>query len=235
LWRKATCVGILPHLSPQAKQTRQKMPKPIAWAPTEAQLLAAYATQKYPLFGGSAARPRPYDINLFGIRKETNAKPGTYDDVLGYTLRLDNGRRITRFFPGTTDPGLPELLKPTNKSGVAVVKPGHYPGLWELGLHKRKTPALVQVAPIVVYRDNNKDGKADTKGMKEQRGLFGINMHPESVYREENVIGLWSAGCQVPYHNADMDELLRVCREQVRRGWGRRFSYTLFTESEVIQ
>ena len=53
-------------------------------------------------------------------------------------------------------------------------------------------PYFQQVLPITIYRDGNKDRKLD-RAIR-QLGLFGINIHRGGI---GNVIGNWSAGCQV--------------------------------------
>ena len=53
-------------------------------------------------------------------------------------------------------------------------------------------PYFQQILPITIYRDGNRDRKLD-RGYR-QFGLFGINIHRGGV---GNIIGNWSAGCQV--------------------------------------
>lgn len=53
-------------------------------------------------------------------------------------------------------------------------------------------PYFQQILPITIYRDGNRDRKLD-RAIR-QLGLFGINIHRGGV---GNVIGNWSAGCQV--------------------------------------
>jgi hypothetical protein len=60
-----------------------------------------------------------------------------------------------------------------NPGGAARIKFGQY-NSWTVGMHHTHE-ALVQVEPVTVYRDLNKDYKRE--GDKEDTGLFGINQH----------------------------------------------------------
>lgn len=97
-------------------------------------------------------------------------------------------------FNATTDPGLYWLNNPLNVKGTAILKPGQYLDCWQRGLHKGY-PALVQVRPVTVYRDTNRDNKLDLG--KEDTGLFGINSHESNHDGVSAFVDKWSAGCLV--------------------------------------
>jgi hypothetical protein len=92
---------------------------------------------------------------------------------------------------GTVDPGLPYTQDPLNAQGCAHLQDGR----WEymLGDHKGHE-ALVQAAPVTVWRDLDEDSGQDALEVVET-GWFGINIHAGTGAH----VGEWSAGCQVVF------------------------------------
>lgn len=80
--------------------------------------------------------------------------------------------------------------------GVATVVPGQYRA-WKMGFHKGKKnhPALVQCAPVNIWRDSDVDGKSE--GEKIYKGVFGINQHSTAPGFSGKKVGAHSAGCLV--------------------------------------
>lgn len=115
-----------------------------------------------------------------------------------------------------------------NKKGVAVVKTNQwYYNLWTYGLHRGKMPALKQVAPILVYRDYNKNAKIEEIGPV-YSGYYGINFHT-AIYGNaagffRRLIGGWSVGCQVLNNYDDYIKMLNLVKYQDR------VSYVLLKE-----
>ncbi|MBA3984987.1 MAG: hypothetical protein H0X63_00020 [Flavobacteriales bacterium] len=148
-----------------------------------------------------------------------------------YNNTVGKERLITNII--TTDPGVFWLNNPINKLGTAVLKPGQYIDCWSIGLHQRKTdhPAFVQVDRVTVFRDNDGNSNSTTIGMKEDNGLFGINIHRGNVNGKTPKIGRWSAGCQVFQTKTDLDFILHLCEpyKRIRN----RFTYTLIAESNL--
>jgi len=182
-----------------------------------------------------------YNLNLVGIRKDN---PGTnaFDDLMAMFWKFE-GNWTLRLFPCTTDPGLKTLNTPVNPRGTAIVKEGHYPNLWNIGLHQGKYKALKQINDITVYRDNNKDGVLDMTHGTEQTGLFGINCHRANSNGQSIQVGGWSAGCQVlqnqQINNPDnqmvkvfeFDYFMHLC-ELKYKIWNDYFSYSLINEKD---
>jgi hypothetical protein len=97
----------------------------------------------------------------------------------------------------TTRAGRDYVMHPASPKGAARIAPAQYKS-WHVGIHKGPESAegheaLIQCAPIDVYRDANKDfkreGPIDT-------GIFGINQHWGFNAPKDN-IGNTSAGCLV--------------------------------------
>jgi len=158
------------------------------------------------------------------------------------------------------------LANMKNPQGVAIVKaPQQVKGLWKLDYHqgKKDHPALVQVQPITVVRDFNKDNILDFKDVpyarvakyidkdghrvcdffdnfdklvhREETGLFGINNHRASMWQKLINIGAWSEGCQV-HDNYDryMKEFIPTLRD-ASTIWGDTFTGTFIESKELIK
>ncbi len=118
--------------------------------------------------------------------------------------------------PATTEPGLSATLSEAarRRGGCARIAIGQYKA-WRLGSHKRPDhPALVQVAPIPVHRDYNRDGKRT--GDRVETGLFGINQHGTRANIRPTKVGFWSEGCLVARIWADHLAFVQLCREDRR-------------------
>lgn len=140
--------------------------------------------------------PRKY---FFIFVRSKADKPDSFDDK----VYLFYGNKFIDVTTCTTNSGIYGLLNFSkwNKNGAAVLEfdVAYYSG-WKKGLHKGRVDAWVQNKPVVVYRDNDKDNKAEQIGKKEF-GYFGINIHTVTydklVDKVINLIGKWSVGCLV--------------------------------------
>jgi hypothetical protein len=195
-----------------------------AKAPTMEQLESAFIRLGYTWFNEGN-----YNLNLVGVRTRDNSA-NTFNDWLCVAFYAD-GRPHLFCFEATTDPGLYWRENPLNIDGTAIVKPGQYRGLWQLGLHQGRYQALVQKGPVQVYRDNNLDTVLDVSGPVQQ-GFFGINLHRATAHGESKQVDKWSAGCQVLANTADFGLLLSLC-QQARNRYGNGFTYTLLEEGDL--
>lgn len=172
-------------------------------------------------------------LNIVSIRNKIKSN-NTFNDSL-FVFWLDNEKRLTRYhrYIITTEPGLPWLLKPLNKKGTAILKPGQYVDAYALGFHGKgsfRHEALIQVGPVEVYRDNNKDEKHDFVGS--DKGLFGLNIHRASPWFDiTEKIDTFSAGCQVFQSKKDFEEFIRICKDSNQE----RFTYTLIEENQLVK
>lgn len=155
-------------------------------------------------------------INITGWRN-SQARPDYFDDFI--TVTLPDG--ALKVFKATTLPGRYWLENLMNPKGTAILQLGYYRDAYKLGFHKGKE-ALVQVAPVTVYRDVILNGKADLADDTVETGMFAINIHRAGFFSK--YVGKWSAGCQVFQKNADFEEFLRLVKIY---GKDKRFSYTL--------
>jgi hypothetical protein len=190
---------------------------------TVKKLQGALARREAPFFTGEL------NLNLIGIRA-ADRQAETFNDVLCVVYER-GGKAVIDKYPITTDPGAYYRLKPINKNGTAILKPGHYPRCWQIGAHRGKYNALVQRGPMTVYRDNNKDGSIDTNGRIET-GYFGINLHRASFSGYTLRVDKWSAGCQVFANAEDFEAVMALARESSKK-YGNAFSYTLINEEDL--
>lgn len=173
---------------------------------------------------------RPNELNIVGIRAASNV-PNSFDDTI-CVFYHDGVNWQFHSYPATTDPGMQYLRQPINGAGTAILKAGQYENCYGIGLHRGLYTALVQVRPVVVIRDFNKDGMLDFRSGKEQSGMFGINIHrAEQTGITKRVAG-YSAGCQVFANSADFHAFITLCLKQ-RAIYGNKFTYTLLEQADI--
>ncbi|MBW4577827.1 MAG: peptidoglycan-binding protein [Aphanothece sp. CMT-3BRIN-NPC111] len=117
---------------------------------------------------------------------------------------------------GTTEPGTHYTINPMNSLGAARIAFGQYKA-WRVGTHygggAEPHEALVQVSPIAVYRDKNKD--FIRTGDKLYTGEFFINQHYGFDYPRNN-ISYAGAGCLVGRTRAGHREFMRLIKQDKR-------------------
>ena len=121
--------------------------------------------------------------------------PNCFNDLRIVIEFSNNSPRIVAMWEGTTEPGAKYTYSPMNPKGAARIQFGQYKA-WSVGIHGTARPheALVQVAPITVCRDFNKD--FSRKGDRLDVGLFAVNQHGGFDF-PKNDIRAASAGCLV--------------------------------------
>lgn len=190
---------------------------------TVQKLKEALQRKDAPLFKGEL------NLTLVGIRASDTAS-NDFNDRLCVLFEDASGKMQLQTFAITTDPGRHYLNRPINVAGCAILKPGHYPGCWQIGAHQGKYTALVQRGLMTVYRDNNYDNKLDMT--KPHSGYFGINLHRAG----RNMITLKtdrvSAGCQVFADSKDFDVVMSLAMRSAAK-YGNKFSYTLLDEADL--
>ena len=112
-----------------------------------------------------------FDLNLIGLR-DPERTPGSFDDQFCVCYK-ENNEWIEERYNCTTDPSMEQHLQPTNKKGVAVLKPGRYSGVYKLDLHNGKYEALCQRnGKVIVYRDDNLNAQTDY--INEESGYLSL-------------------------------------------------------------
>lgn len=158
-------------------------------------LVAARGLTVFP--GMTAAR----DVNLVAVR-HGRSTPSAGDDLLYACWReLAGGSWTVRAWRCETEPGPGYLAKPMNPRGTAIIAPGQYKRSHAAGLHKGR-PALVQVAPVTVYRDADRDQLIELDPKTLDTGIHAVNIHDVASWGD-------LAGC-IGLAPASMRELLDV-------------------------
>lgn len=145
--------------------------------------------------------------------------------------------KIIGNWEATTEPGFYYTDNPMNIAGAARIKFGQYLNAWQVGTHGNSAPheALIQVAPVTVFRDYNRD-MART-GDKEDTGNFGINQHAGYDYPYGN-INKASAGCLVGRTWDGHEEFMAIVKADPRykrdpRGFA--FSSTIIAGDDLAK
>lgn len=169
-----------------------------------------------------------YNLNIIGIRSEDN-ESNAFNDVLAIAFK-QSGRWILFTFDATTDPGLYYRNNPINAAGTAVLVPDQHRGAFSIGVHKGYA-ALTQAKALPVYRDDDLDAEVDAVGTIDS-GWHGINIHRASAHNRSEVVGRWSAGCQVVADPDEFEMLMALCNKSAEL-YGNRFTYTLLEEKDL--
>lgn len=211
---------------------------------------AAVLAKKYRWFGD------PFNMNMVFIRHPLrDQSKDAFDDTGVIAWIDDQGNERSFCYPVTVDPGLYYLQKPMGANGCAIMLPGQYLGSHALGLHKGRK-ALIQVKPVLVYRDNDRDVLLDEPDWLEatpeivgamtgqasgydsmrriHRGMFGINIHGMLSDMSKR-IGQGSAGCTVIRSQADDRYRLDLVALQKKYLGTSAMSYTLLRAKEVVK
>lgn len=172
-----------------------------------------------------------YDLNIIGLRKIKNNQTNKFDDQIVVCYHLD-GKWIEERFQATTDPGRYWLVKPDYKPCAIMYHPQQRRGCYQLGLHRGKYKALVQVQNIKFWRDGNKNQVLDYKGTV-YSDRIGLNVHRSSLNRDgASYVDRYSAGCQVIRLPREFARFIELCERQVESLGYRTFSYTLIPMEE---
>jgi hypothetical protein len=200
----------------------------------------AFIKNKYNLYLEKA-----YDLNLFGIRSN-NSKSDSFDDFIGCIYIDDKFKKQLVIFPATTDPGKHWLLNPMNVNGTIIMVPGQYRSVYKIGYHNLSNPieaysAFQQIGLMIYVRDNDKSEYLNFDLYRNTslriKNLFtsmaSTNIHRASKWKKLLNIGMYSAGCQVLQNDVDLQTLLNLGNKQIESTGYKKFTYTLFEESEI--
>lgn len=185
----------------------------ISKSPLLTKLIRRYITKNYQIFDNKN------ELNIFGIENYYGTQINEYNDLIGL-FKFEEENIVAPFLTkATTTPGIFYTLNPMNSKGAANLRHGQYTA-WKFGNHTNYE-ALVQVKPVIVSRDLNKDFSRE--GDKEDTGLFGINIHHGY---SSSLVGKNSAGCQVIQSIKAFKSFLRFLKGDARYLKDRDFIFT---------
>jgi hypothetical protein len=175
---------------------------------------------------GYVVYEQPYRLNIVGVRKNTT-EANKFDDKIYAFYKDDKGQWVGKYWDATTDPGTYYLKNPLSNLGTAILKEGQYVDSYGIGLHKGQYTALVQIKPVTVIRDYDRNAVLDFYNGREETGMFGINIHKAGASSKD--VDQWSAGCQVFSKSDDFSEFIDLAQKQ-KSLYGNKFTYTLIDE-----
>jgi peptidoglycan hydrolase-like protein with peptidoglycan-binding domain len=147
--------------------------------------------------------------------KLNNDEPNKFNDRrIVIAIAKDNTPVIFGSWQATSEPGSYYTNNPMNSGGAARIKFDQYRA-WKVGTHGNSDPheGLVQVLPVGVHRDFNKDFKRTND--KVSVGNFGINQH-WGYDLPTNNIGKASAGCLVGRTRNEHREFMSMIKKDPR-------------------
>ncbi|MEG4803547.1 hypothetical protein QUB63_22560 [Microcoleus sp. ARI1-B5] len=124
----------------------------------------------------------------------------------------------------TTEPGYYYTDNPMNPNGAARIAFGQYEA-WQVGIHgySQAHEALVQVHPVRVHRDYNRD--MIRTGDAIESGLFGINQHHGYDHPSDDIYTA-SAGCLVGRTRSGHQQFMLRVKSDPRYIAERNFIFT---------
>jgi hypothetical protein len=183
-------------------------------------LIATLKSKGYKIF------ERPNELNIVGVRNDST-DANKFDDFIYVLWKDENGKWEGKYYNATTDPGTYYLKNPLTKLGAAILKEGQWLDTYSIGKHRGQYDALVQSKPLTVIRDYDRNAILDFNNGREQKGLFGINIHKAG--KDSKDVDQWSAGCQVFQKSDDFNEFMDLARKH-KNLYGNKFTYTLIDE-----
>jgi len=168
---------------------------------------------------------KPYQLNIVGLRSKS-VNSNAFDDEIHVFYTKPDGKWNYHIFPATTDPGTFWLNNPMYPQGTAILAQGQNLDAYSIGRHRGLYEALVQVKPVTVIRDYDRDAFLDFNNGTKQTGNFGINIHRAESSGSTKFINKYSAGCQVFKDVDDFYAFIQLCKYHAKL-YGNSFSYTL--------
>lgn len=168
---------------------------------------------------------RPYELNIVGLRSESTI-PNRFDDEIHVFYKTSPIKWNYHVFKATTDPGTFWLKQPLQPQGTAILSEGQFVGAYHLGLHRGQYKALVQLKPVSIIRDYDRNAVLDFYNGNKTRGMFGINIHRANKTGTTKTVDKYSAGCQV-FENANAFQQFLLLCERHNKLYGNSFTYTL--------
>lgn len=180
---------------------------------------------------------RPHELNIIGIRANSTQSNSFDDQILCFWYDA-RGNLAYRVYKVSTDPGTYWLNNPMQDLGSAILKGGQYLYTWQLIDTARfgfPTKELLQVKPVTIFRDYNRDTVLDFYNGRETTGIDGINIHVGTTPNATSLeVGQWSAGCQVFAIWAEWVDFIGLVEKHISL-YGNSLSYTLLDYRATVR
>lgn len=184
-------------------------------------------------FKGYQLYTRPYELNIVGLRSSAT-EANKFDDQLHVFYKTTGISWEYHSFRITTDPGTYWLRNPMQAQGTAILREGQYIHAYAQGMHRGQYKALVQVKPISIIRDYDRNALLDFNNGNITKGMYGINIHRANSQGKTKSIDKYSAGCQVFENAADFAAFLKLT-DKHRSLYGNAFTYTLIDFRAILR
>ena len=151
-----------------------------------------------------------YVQGMFPSAIKNDNEPNQFNDSR-FLVEVNPTPRLIGAWFASIEPGNHYTKQPMNALGAAQIQvPGQYKA-WRIGKHKGREIALVQVAPVNIIRDFNRNSKVDKEDIKEY-SLIGANQHSAS---DQKFVDNASAGCPVGRTSAGHQEFMSYLHQDV--------------------
>jgi hypothetical protein len=157
--------------------------------------------------------------------------PNQFNDSR-FLVEVNPTPRLVGAWSASIEPGNHYTKQPINAKGAAQIEvPGHYKA-WRIGKHKGRELALVQVVPIDIIRDFNRNSKVD-QGDKKEHSQIGANQHSAS---DQQFVDAASAGCPVGRTSKGHMEFMSFLQKDVDYQRDKNFIFptTFITAKDLI-
>ena len=173
--------------------------------------LVNYArTQKWEVRTGERRYNVFYVQGMFPSGISNDNKPNQFNDSR-FLVEVNPTPRLVGAWSASIEPGNHYTKQPMNSDGAAQIQvPGQYKA-WRIGKHKGREIALVQVEPVNIIRDFNRNGKVD-EGDKQEYSLIGANQHSGS---DQKFVDNASAGCPVGRTSVGHQEFMSYLQQDI--------------------
>jgi hypothetical protein len=168
---------------------------------------------------------RPNELNIVGLRSKS-VRANRFDDEIHVFYKTDKKKWNYHLYKATTDPGTYWLENPSYPQGTAILHEGQYKNAYAIGKHRGKYYALIQLNPVTVTRDYDRNAVLDFNNGNVQVGMFGIDIHHAKSKGKTLTVDEYSAGCQVFQSADDFEEFMNLCQKH-KELYGNQFTYTL--------
>jgi hypothetical protein len=154
-----------------------------------------------------------------GVKNENT--PNQFNDSR-FLVEVNPNPRLVGAWEASIEPGSHYTKQPMNSQGTAQIQvPGHYKA-WRIGKHKNRELALVQVAPVDIIRDKNRNGKLD-EGDEKEHSQIGANQHSAS---DQKFVDGASAGCPVGRTSKGHQEFMSFLQKDVDYQNNKSFTFS---------
>jgi hypothetical protein len=151
-----------------------------------------------------------YVQGMFPNGIQNDNAPNQFNDSR-FLVEVNPNPRLVGAWEASIEPGSDYTKQPMNSQGTAQIQvPGHYKA-WRIGKHKNRELALVQIAPVDIIRDKNRNGKVD-EGDEKEHSQIGANQHSAS---DQKLVNDASAGCPVGRTSKGHQEFMSFLQKDV--------------------